>query len=297
MTQEVEVTCGAQTHFTMAFEGLPSGLRRGLDRIGIENLGKGHADITASSPPKGDPEEKAQTVQIPVLFYTAVLPYAEMKINLGGKKALVSAVGKRCVISGVPNFLDLSLKPWRDKLHLAAFGHASLEEALEARAFKEILSLTVAGTASEKNVRRLYPYGLSSENIGGILGDMHLALKKTTLAMRAIIAFLCGGLCTAFFYVFFIKGVDEKLMLLGNIQNVLGLDLAVLIGALGVSWIVLNFSTRLALQLRFPQMSHALHQKIGKTGITLFGGIVALFVIFLFLAPVRQLWLARLFLK
>jgi len=75
LTQEVTVTCGAETHFTMEHEGLPSGFRNGLGRIGIEHLGKGHADIKASEPPKKEgKEEAAPPAQIPVLLYNATLP-------------------------------------------------------------------------------------------------------------------------------------------------------------------------------------------------------------------------------
>ncbi len=295
MTQEVKVICGAETHFTLSHENLPSGLRRGLDRIGIENLGKGHADIVSSDPPKENKEDPTPKEKIPVLLYTATLPYAEMKMDFGGKKALVSAVGKRCALSGVPNFLDLSLKPWRDKLHSAALGQAPLENALGARAMKDILSLTATGKESERDVRKLYPFGLSQEAIGAILGDMRLALKKTTLKTRAIAASLCGGFCIAFFYFFFMKGIEAQATSGLDYRAAFGLDLAALAGALGASWGILNFSTRLALKSRFPQMPFALKQMIGKTGLGMAAEIIAAFILFLLLAPAKPLWLARIF--
>ncbi len=294
LTQETEVTCGAETHFILLNEGLPSGVRRGLDRIGIENLSKGHADISVSDVPKKKDNAPEEGPRVPILLYKAVLPYAEMKIDLGGKKALVTAFGKRCAISGVPNFLDLSLKPWRDKLHLAAFGQAPLEEALKARAIKEIFSLVVGGKGSEREARRLYPFGLSSEAISTMLNDLALALKKATLATRTIIALICGGLCAAFFYAFFVKGLDGRLMVWGRFGNDIALDALVLAAAFLISWLALNFSTRLVLQCRFPQMPHALQQKIGKTGLTMFAGIALTYVFFLLLAPVKPLWLAQL---
>jgi len=297
MTQEVEVVCGAETHFILINEGLPSGLRRGLDRIGIENLGKGHADITVEDVPKKKEEEEPppeQGAKIPVLTYKAVLPYAEIKIDLGGKKALISAVGKRCAISGVPNFLDNSLKSWRDKLHMAAFGEAPLEEALQARAFKEILSLIVSGKSSERDVRRIYPFGLSSEFIGTAITDLRAALKKVTLKTRAFMACFCGALCAAFFYAFFVTGYSGRLMVWGHFGSDLVLDLIALMAALGISWVVLNFSTRFVLQCRFPGMPHALHQNIGKTGGTMFAGIIGTYILFLIMAPVKPLWLAQL---
>ena len=298
LTQEVTVTCGAETHFTMIVEGLPSGLRRGLDRIGIANLGKGHADITASKPEKeeGDepPNEKGQIL---VLSYSVTLPYAEMRMDFGSKKAIVSAVGKRCALSGVPNFLDTSLKPWRDKLRLAAVGQAPLEDAIEARALNDILSLTVAGKDRERDARRLYPFGLSSEALAAILTDMRLALKKTTLKTRTVMAVLCFALSAAFFGLLFEGGIEGGMTFGWNRYAGLGFDFAALTCALGASWMIVNFSTRFALQRRFPRLPHALQQKIGKTGYSMLGAITAAFVTLLFLAPVKPLWLAWLLLR
>jgi len=296
-TQEVAIICGAETHFVFQSEGLPSGLRRGLDRIGIKNLSQGHADITVTEPSAQENENPDPKGQIPVLLFTATLPYAEMKMDLGGKKSIVSAVGKRCAITGVPNFLDHALKPWRDKLRMAAFGHTSLEEALGARALKEILSLSVAGHENEKDVRRLYPFGMSSEVIGTILHDMHLAVKKTTLKTRTIMALFCGAAASAIFYVYFFKGLEEKLMFGMNPNIAMGIDFGVLAAALAASWMILNFSTRLALQSRFPQMKYALKQKTGKTGLSMLGGISAMFVLILLLSPLKPLWLARFFIQ
>ena len=190
-TQEVAVTCGAEMHFKIVAENLPSGLRRGIERIGVANLGKGHADITSSPPTADELEMRREGGRIPVLNYQVRIPYAELRMGLGSKKAIIAVVGKRCAISGVPNFLDTPLQPWCDKLHQAAIGKASLEPAIEARALHEILSLTVSGKGRIEEVRRLYPFGLSPAAMTSILADMHLALNKTTLKIRAVIAVLC----------------------------------------------------------------------------------------------------------
>lgn len=296
MTQEVSVTCGAETHFTVLYDDLPSGVRRGIDRIGLANLGKGHADITATEAPKENSENGKNGPQgkIPVLLYEATMPYAEIKINLGGKKALVSALGKRCALSGVPNFLDISLSPWREKLRLAAFGQGELEGALEPRAFKDILGLILMGKGRERDVRRLYPFGLSSEAIGNILKNMDLALKKTTLRTRSIMATLCAALGLAFFFLFFFKGIEYELTAQMKTLAAFSFDFGVLISALALSWGVLNLSTRFTLQQRFPNTPFALHQSIGKTGATMLGFLIFFFVLFMVLTPTKPLWLMTL---
>jgi hypothetical protein len=293
MTQEVAVTCGAETHFVLKAEGLPSGLRRGMERIGIPNLGKGHGDVTATPPPQEDDSALQDKAQFPILIYKLELPYAEMRVGFGiSKKGVVAAVGKRCAISGVPNFLDETTRQWREKMHLAATGKGPLEEALEVRVLREVIALTVSGKGRDAEVRKLYPFGLSSEAIATILGDTQLALNAVTLKTRAIIAGLCAILCAAFFYFLFMTGGHLKLTGGWNLPGVVGADIAILGVALGASWTILNFSTRFVLQKRFPQLSVALQQKIGKTGYGMLGAIVAAYALFILLSPVKPLWLA-----
>jgi len=291
LTQEVKVTCGAETHFSVSYDDLPAGFRRGLGRIGIPNLANGHADIDTMPPPQKNEKKVSDQEPTTVLLYRATMPYAEIKIDLAGKKALVSAVGKRCALTGVPNFLDHSLKPWRDKLRLATIGQAPLEEALKARALKDILALTVAGKDTERNVRRSYPFGMSSEIIGLLLKDMRLALKRTTLAIRTAVAIFCGVLCALLFYSFFAGGLEQRLTQGHDAASSLVLDMIVLAGTLAGSWGILNFSTRFALQCRFPTLPFTFQQKIGKTGVFMLVGIFALFVVFLLFAQAKPLWL------
>ncbi len=289
LTQEVKVTCGVKTRFAMEVEGLASGVRRGLDRIGIQRLGNGHADLSVTQP-KGK-DDTASLVEKPILHYTATLPYAEMKMSLGGKKAVISALGKRCVITGVPPFLDASLKPWLDKLHQAALGKASLNDALGARAIKEILTLVISGKGTEREVRKYYPYGLSSGVITSMLSDMRQAVQQTTLKARAAIAVFCLTLSALLFFAVFGRGFESRLTQNWRLWGGFGFDLALLAFALGASWAILNFSTRFFLQRRFPQNALALHQKTGYIGLAMMAAIAVAFVAALWLAPVKPFWL------
>ncbi len=288
-TKEVKVTCGAQTRFMMDARNLPSGLRKGLDRIGAAQLGNGHADIVSVAL---KPEAEGEAVENrPLLACTATLPYAEMKMDFGGKKAVVSAVGKRCVIVGVPPFLDLSLKPWMEKLHLAALGKAPLDFALQARAIKEIFSLVVSGKGNMREIRKYYPYGLSSGTLESMLSDMKDALREMTLTARWLAAALCASLSAGFFYVLFPNGLEYRLMQNAGPLASFGFDVAALAAAFGAGWAALNFSARFALRRRFPQSPLALKQKIGKTGYALFAVIAAAFFAAIALAPLKPIWL------
>ena len=291
LTQEITVTCGAETHFAMKATGLPSGLRRGLDRIGIANIGKGHADITATPPTKEEKETPPKGNRILILNYRAPLPYAEIRMGLGSRKAVVSAVGKRCALVDVPTFLDEPLTPWRDKLHLAAEGKATLESAIEARAIKDVLSLTIAGKGNLKEVRKVYPFGLSQEAIKSLLADTDAALKKTTVKTRAIIATLCVALCIGLFYKLYATGFLTWMTMGKSRLASFATDMTVLTLALGSSWLVLNFTTRAVLRRRFPTFIFALQQKIGKIGLSMLSGIVIAFALFIRLSPLPSAWL------
>jgi hypothetical protein len=290
-TNEVAVSCGAETHFKMIAGDLPSGLRRSLDRVGIANLVRGHADIEAVQPPGQSDEAQQAKAPFTILHYKITLPYAELRTAFGGKKAVVTAMGKRCVITGVPNFLDDSLRPWRHKLHLASEGKGALEEAIEARALKEILALTVAGKGKPDDVRRLYPFGFSSEILNAIIGDMQDALNHVTLRTRSVIAGSSVAVCALFFYFLFMTGLHAGMTQGWGVAATVAIDLGILGLALGLSWALLNFSTRFVLQKRFPQLAVALQQSIGKTGQSMLGGIAAAYVLFLLLAPVKPIWL------
>ncbi len=300
ITHEATVTCGAETHFRLKAEGLPSGLRRGLERIGLANLHKGHADVTAQMPPEekgakekgGEPPKEGAPV--PILHYEVKLPYAELRMDFGNKKAVVSVVGKRCAISGVPNFLDDALNPWIEKLRVAATHTGNLNEAIEVRALKEILSLTVAGKDRTDEVRKLYPFGLSAQTIDGILSDMRLALNRATLKTRATMAIGCVVASALIAYIIFMQGIEARITMGWKWYIGLALDIALTGAMMAASWALLNFSTRFVLQRRFPQLKLALKQKIGKTGRSMLAAIVTVFLVTMFFATIRPLWLALL---
>ncbi len=288
ITQEIKVNCGVETFFTVSYGDLPSGALRGLDRIGVANLGKGHADIKSYPPPKKEDEDKTPQAKELVLIYEASWPYAELKMSFSGKKAVVSSVGKQGVLTGIPTFLDKSLKPWREKLSYAAQGKGPLEDALKARALKEFFLLAVAGKGTEKEARKLYPFGVSSEALAEIMNNMCLALKKATLSARAMGALISFAASAVFFYAFFMMGMEADLArsAASSVFAIL-IDLGALIAALVLSWGVLNFITSLALSLRFGKTPLALRQTIGKIGVAMLAGTVALYALFAFLAPVK----------
>jgi hypothetical protein len=122
-----------------------------------------------------------------------------------------------------------------------------------------------------------------------------LAINQTTLKTRAIIAVLCVVIGAIVFDRLMMNGFLAVATKGGGAFAGFAVYLAVLAAALGISWATLNFSARFVLKKRFPQLTFALQQKIGKTGISMLAGISVAFVGFLLLAPVKPLWLGLLF--
>src|SRR5262249_16207208 len=149
------------------------------DRLGLANLPNGYADIETipeaqnpeSSITESAPDTKEKSAKAEV-HYRARLPYADMRISFNGKTALVSAFGKRGALRGVPTVLDAALEPQREKLRAAAQGKGSLDTALDARAIGDALKLQLGGKDNMKELRRLYPHGLSTGTAQEILSNM-----------------------------------------------------------------------------------------------------------------------------
>src|ERR1700722_11452581 len=225
-TQEVTLSCGARTHFIIAPNSeLPTGLRRGLDRLGFANLVNGYADIETTAPPvdkdnpppppvpglSPDATQAKPKTQKAELHYMAKLPYADMRISFNGKAAVVGAFGKRGSLIGVPAFLDAALEPWREKLRAAASGKGSIDETLDARVLHDAFALQLGGTNDVRALRKLYPIGLSNEAAQDIMTNMRLALNKITLHARAAVAAACVTASAAFFGVLFFTSLNARL--------------------------------------------------------------------------------------
>lgn len=310
-TEEVTVTCRVRTYFTIACEGMPSGMRRGLDRLGYARLANGYADIeTLSSPQlanleKGKPTAKtaegedaiptgAREMPRPEIRYRARMPFAEMRVRFNGKAAIVSVFGKRGALLDVPPFLDAALKESCARLKQAAHGEAEIEEALKVRILREALELEAAGKGYVKELRRIYPVGLSPGLAQEILNDMRMAVGRTTRRFRIIAATGYFMLCAGIFSGLLMTPAHAALTRDMSMISALLLDFAVVGGAMAAGWFMLNAATRFLLSKRFPDLSLALRQKTGKTSVTLVIAILALFWALFVSSPQQPLWAHRL---
>jgi hypothetical protein len=300
ISEEVTMTFGARTKFLLKLGEAPSGLRRGLDRIGIANLAKGHADIESIAPPPdeeasapGAPpdEDKAKTPK-PELHYLAHLPYADARMSFAGKKTVVGVFGKRNVLTGVPAFLDTALEKQRDILRQAALGKGHLDAALDARVMKDALKLQLAGKSHVNELRRIYPLGLSPQVAEEILKQMRLALHQLTLRARGFVAALGVAVSAIIFGGLFLTPLGGQMTQGWKPLAGLAFNFGVLSAALAGCWFALSAATRFALRKRFPDFTIPLTQKTGRTGYAMMAAIVLAFVLMLLLAPAKPDWAA-----
>jgi hypothetical protein len=324
-TDEAAINCSAETHFKLDLGEAPSGLRRGLSRLGTANLARGYADIEIVPPPKAEGEEgekspdaqtaftqqadvfrqmalstveasatndKSQTTP-PVIHYRAKLPYADIRLDINGKKAMIAAFGKRCILMGVPPFLDEALKPWLEKLKFAAADQGGLDKPLEMRVIRDALALEVGPLGNVDELRRLYPLGLSPAVASEILGNLRRALSRSTQKQRAVMATAIGAGATTFFGILFFSTLHDFITHYWEPLGVLLFDAIVLAFTLAFSEAILSRLVRRELMARHPNLQMKLRQRTGKTGIVMLAGITFMYLISISLAPIRPSWIER----
>jgi hypothetical protein len=280
MTQEVDIDANATLHFAIKKGApLPSGLLRGLDRLGMANLVKGHGDIELVTLATDAPDAQGNAVVL-----RATIPYADIKLHMIGKVVMAAAFGKRGLLSGLPAFLDESLKPWREHLKRAAAGTASLDQALKARALREALALKLGGKGAASEMRRLYPVGLSLKTAGEILDDMDKALRRITLRERVIVAAASLVLGAGLFAGLFLSPLHAALRSSLSPRFLLFVEALLPAAVIGLSGFAFAHAAKWVLQRRFPRTDVRLAQSIGKIGYVTLAGILLLYAASLMLA-------------
>ena len=117
MTEEVAITYGARTQFKIKGDGLPSGLRRGLDRLGLAKLADGHADIESFAPvdedegheepviagaPQGDKKEKTAEARTALRRAYPLCRYADELLRQAGDGRRLRQEGRVTWCATVP---------------------------------------------------------------------------------------------------------------------------------------------------------------------------------------------------
>lgn len=276
ITQEVEISAGASIGFSILNSSeLPSGLLRSLDRIGMANLAKGHADIEIV-----EPEDHAEAARRGIIL-VARIPYADIKLRMQGKLVIAASFGKHGLLSGIPPFLDNSLKKQREQLALAAAGKGQLAPALGARAMREALALSLRGKGQLKELRRLYPVGLSQKAAQEILDNFARALRLQTARVRLYTAAASVILSAGVFSGFFLTPLRAFLEKAAGRQGVLAVEILLPISAIGLAGFALSRASKWALQRLYPKSDVKTGQDLGKTGYVSIALIVLVYALVL----------------
>jgi hypothetical protein len=215
----------------------------------------------------------------------------------GGRVTMVNVFGKRGFLMGVPPFLDEALQSPRGSLAHAADGEDTFDAALEARAIREALIIDLRGKGGDvKELRRLYPIGLSPAAAASILKDMKRALTYFTKRVRVIAAVTGSLIGVGILAGWFLTPLNAVLtrnmpIALGALAD--GLMFAL---ALGFGWVLLSKAVQIALRRRFPHlhMHITMRRPIGPVGYTMLTFTALAGIATMFLAPLRPVWLETL---
>ena len=263
ISREVRLRSGADMSFSFKnTSGLPSGLLRAISRIGGENLHRGHADIQLLPP---DPEARSLSEKSRLIL-KARIPYADLKVRIGKKGAIISCFGKRAKLSGVPAFLDESLKPSRKILATALKSQIKLEKALGPRCMKDALNLCLSGKNHPNHLRRIYPVALTGNCATEIMSNMAMALKRETMKVRTIVAVV-----NTLFYLSLFAGIFFTPLYAWGHSNykthfMITAEIITPLLAVGLTWLTLHGIAKMVLKLRFPSTQVNATPDIGGRG-------------------------------
>lgn len=289
LTQEAALESGAELDFKLdrGSTPLPAGLLRAFERLGMQNLHKGHADITFDDSPFEDPEKNQDNIKL-----KAVLPYADIKLRLNGKGSLISVFGKHGLIMGAPPFVDIMVEQQRAHLKEAAKNPAALDLALKARLMSEVLELQLKGQGKLQELRQRYPLGLSKPVMEEVLQNMQAALARLTQKTRIVAADVAvligagGSWLYAFMHVR--NWLIEKLPTDAHILP----DFFVMMILLTLGWVIMREAGGYVLRQKFRGKNVKFGGgKSGLIGKAALGTIALMFLVFLWYGPERPVWL------
>ena len=288
-TTEITVMPTAKAEFIITQSNdLPGGFRKAIARAGTKTLSKGHATISVLELANKENGE-------PYIPYTAVMPYAEMRIRINGKPMKCALLGHKCVILDLPNFIDTAVE---DKLALFEANMKSpdtLSKALELRVCREAFGLLQLKQADGKMLRQLYPTGLSMDMAGRILDVMRKLVHSQTILARIIAAALSVVLFVGVDYFIIGSGVRMALMAKVPPISVFVFDAALCIGGYFLQNYLLRWVAAKKLQHDLVNKNNSGNKKVvtqsaGGVGIIAGIAVMAIYVIMLFALKASPSW-------
>ncbi|NDE90389.1 MAG: hypothetical protein EB059_04515 [Alphaproteobacteria bacterium] len=283
-THEVSIApiAKAEFHITDSAD-LPSGFRKAIARAGLKTLTKGHATISVQemgTKPNGDP----------FIPYTAIMPYAEMRVKINGKAMRCALLGHKGVILDLPNFLDHALEATIAQFEEQAKQPDTLAKALKLRICREAFGLLQLKNADAKILRHLYPTGLSLEMAGRILNAMRSLVYSQTILARMIAAGVSVLLFAAVDYALIASGVREALATHTKPILALIFDIAVCTGGYFLQDYLLRFVAARKLQRQLNNGEQPTMQSAGGVGIVASIAVIAIYIAMLFILKPLPTW-------
>jgi hypothetical protein len=227
--------------FTIVASGeLPSGFRRAISRGGLAVLTKGHATITSRPVSNENPEK----IFIP---YLATLPYSEMRVRLPGHVIRIAVMGHKKAMLDVPAFLDRVVEPKISEVE-GSDAVSGFKKAFELRVVRDAFGLMQSGKYDIRDLRRLYPQGLSVAMLERVQKLLVRLMQQGTARMRLLaggIYVVVASLCQ---WLFLASGVRQMVEGMAGLYAVVGLDLVISLLNLMMGIMTLQWAS--AVQLR-----------------------------------------------
>lgn len=283
-TTEVNVMPTAKAEFFISqSDGLPGGFRKAIARAGMKTLAKGHATISSQELAFKENGE-------PYIPYTAVMPYAEMRVRINGKPMKCSLLGHKCVIIDLPNFIDAAVQEKISQFEANMKQPDTLGKALELRVCREAFGLLQIKNADAKMLRQLYATGLSLDMAQRILDVMRKLVHSQTILVRIIAAAVSVILFVAVDYGIISSGI--RMMLMEKIKPiaVLVFDIGLCIGGYFLQNYLLRIVAAKSLQRQLGSSEKVVSQSAGGVGIIAGIVVMIIYVAMLFILKAPPIW-------
>ncbi|MBY0427889.1 MAG: hypothetical protein K2Q32_01575, partial [Alphaproteobacteria bacterium] len=283
-TTEVNVMPTAKAEFVITQSAeLPGGFRKAIARAGTKTLAKGHATIAILELANKENGE-------PYIPYTAVMPYAEMRVRINGKPMKCVLLGHKCVILDLPNFIDSAVEEKITQFEANMRSPDTLAKALELRVCREAFGLLQLKNADARMLRQLYPAGLSIEMAQRILDVMRKLVHSQTILARLIAAILSVLLFVAVDYGIIASGVRLILMAKMKPISVFIFDAVLCIGGYFLQNYLLRWVAAKKLQKHLGRHEKVVTQSAGGVGIGAGIAVVVIYLTMLFVLKAAPSW-------
>lgn len=283
-TNEECVTPTAKAEFHIVdTHGLPGGFRKAIARAGTKTLAKGHATISVQ-------ELTAKENGDPVIPYTAVMPYAEMRVKINGKPMRCALLGHKGVILDLPHFLDNALEDKIAQLSANTKSPDSLSKALQLRICREAFGLLQLKQADARMLRQLYPAGLSMEMAEQIMGMMRKLVHGQTITTRMVAAAVSVLLFVALDYGIIASNIRAMLGAAATPISVFVFDVVLCIGGYFLQNYLLKLVAAKKLQHQLGGQEKVISQSAGGVGIIAGILVMVIYLGMLFALKAQPMW-------